>query len=167
MKRVLFICVHNSARSQMAEEYLRRLGGGAYEVESAGLEPGEINPLAARVMAEEGIDISAKRTQSVFDLWRQGKTFDLVVTVCEESAEKQCPVFPGPGYRLHLPFADPSSFTGTEEEKLEQTREVREAIRGKIEELIAWDRAGGKQRLGDLWNVLPVAGKERQGGQGA
>ena len=102
--RVLFICVHNSARSQMAEAFLRRMAGDGVTVESAGLDPTVVNPLVVAVMAEEDIDLSAKKTQKVFDLFRDGRLFDAVVTVCEESIEGQCPVFPGVTHRLHLPW---------------------------------------------------------------
>ena len=130
-KRVLFICEHNSARSQMAEAFLKELGGDSFEVESAGLEPAPLNPLAVEVMREVGLDISGNKPQSVFDLFRQGKLYAHVITVCDEAAEK-CPVFPGLTQRLHWPFADPAGFEGTWEQKLEQTRKVREEIKGKV-----------------------------------
>ena len=95
--RVLFVCIHNSARSQMAEELLRKLSGDRFEAESAGLEPGQINPLVAEVMLEANIDLAGKRTQSVFALRQAGKCYDTVVTVCGPEAEDRCPVFPGAG----------------------------------------------------------------------
>jgi len=137
-KRVLFICVHNSARSQMAEAYLKKYGGDRFEVESAGLEPGTLNPIVVDVMKEVGIDISQNKTKSVFDFYKQGKQYDYVVTVCDESQSGACPVFPGKGERLHWGFDDPSSFTGSNEEKLVKTRVVRDAIKSKIEE---WRKA--------------------------
>lgn len=133
-KRVLFICVHNSARSQMAEAYLKQMAGDNFEVESAGLQPGKLNPIAVEVMKEVGIDISQNKTKSVFDFYKQGKQYDYVITVCDESQAKSCPVFPGKGQRLHWGFDDPSGFTGSNEEKLAKTRIVREAIKNKIEE---------------------------------
>lgn len=133
-KRVLFICVHNSARSQMAEAYLKQMAGDNFEVESAGLQPGKLNPIAVEVMKEVGIDISQNKTKSVFDFYKQGKQYDYVITVCDESQAKTCPVFPGKGQRLHWGFDDPSGFTGSNEEKLAKTRIVREAIKNKIEE---------------------------------
>ena len=133
--RVLFICVHNSARSQMAEAYLQRFCGEAAVVESAGLDPTALNPLVVAVMAEEGIDLSAKRTRRVFDLYRDGRLFDYVVTVCEEAIEEQCPVFPGVTRRLHLPFPDPAGLVGTDEERLEKVRDIRDRIRERMADL--------------------------------
>jgi arsenate reductase len=133
-KKVLFICVHNSARSQMAEALLKQMAGDRFEVESAGLEPGKLNPLAVEVMKEEGIDISQNKTKSVFDFYKQGKQYDYVITVCDESQAKGCPVFPGKGQRLHWGFYDPSGFTGTQEERFKKTREVRDQIEAKIKE---------------------------------
>lgn len=133
--RVLFVCTHNSARSQMAEAYLRQLAGERLEVESAGLEPAPINPLVVEVMREEGLDLSQKLPQSVFDLFRQGRLYKYVVTVCEASREEQCPVFPGVTNRLHLPFDDPSQLQGTLAEKLEATRAIRDQIKQAVQEL--------------------------------
>ncbi len=134
--RVLFVCVHNSARSQIAEAYLKKFTGDTYEVLSAGLVPGEINPLVIAVMKEEGIDISNNKTTSVYDLFKQGKHMSVVITVCEREAEEQCPIFPGAGIRLHWSFEDPSKFEGTYEEKLAKVRVVRDLIKNKILEFI-------------------------------
>ena len=131
--KVLFVCIHNSARSQMAEAFLKQMAGNRFEVESAGLEPGRLNPLAVEVMKEIGIDISGNRTKSASDFFKEGKLYTYVITVCDETSAEQCPFFPGITTRLHWSFADPSGFTGTQEEKLEKTRQVREAIREKIE----------------------------------
>jgi arsenate reductase len=133
-KRVLFVCIHNSARSQMAEALLNRMCGEVFEAESAGLAPGILNPLAVAAMREIGIDIGGKQTRGVSDVIQSGRAFDYVITVCDESSAEQCPVVPGGGVRLHWNFADPSKFTGTWEERLKQTREVRDAIASKIEE---------------------------------
>jgi Protein-tyrosine-phosphatase len=130
--KVLFVCMHNSARSQMAEALLKKIAGDRFEAESAGFEPGVINPLAVEVMKEIGIDISGNQTKSVFDLFKEGKLYTHVITVCDEASAEKCPFFPGITTRLHWSFADPSSFTGMHEEKLEKTRRVREAIRKKI-----------------------------------
>ncbi|PIR65460.1 MAG: arsenate reductase ArsC [Candidatus Omnitrophica bacterium CG12_big_fil_rev_8_21_14_0_65_43_15] len=135
-RKVFFVCVHNSARSQMAEAFLKQLACDKFEVESAGLEPGRLNPIVVEVMKEVGIDISPNKTKSVFDFYKQGKQYDYVITVCDESQSGACPVFPGKGDRLHWSFADPSKFEGTHEEKLEQTRKVRDAIKRKIEKWI-------------------------------
>ncbi len=151
MHKVLFICVHNSARSQMAEEYVRMLGGEDYMVESAGFEPGVINPLVVEAMAEEGVDISQKQTQSVFQLFKQGRIFDYVITVCDESEGGQCPIFPGMTHRLHLPFPDPSKLEGTHEEKMKQVREIREQIKGMVEEFVSWINSDEKKPLSKIW----------------
>lgn len=134
-KKMLFVCIHNSARSQMAEELLRKLAGDCFETESAGIEPGKLNPLVVEVLQELGIDIRGKQTQSAQGLIDQKKHYDYVVTVCDEASAERCPVFPGKHKRLHWGFPDPSRFEGTHEEKLAKTREVRDAIRNKIE---AW-----------------------------
>ena len=132
-KGVLFVCVHNSARSQMAEAFLKKYGGGRFHVESAGLEPGNLNPIVVEAMKESGIDISGNKTKSAFDLYRQGKRYDYVITVCDESQSGACPMFPGKGERLHWGFPDPSGFDGTDAEKLKKIRGVRDDIRKKIE----------------------------------
>ena len=136
MKRVLFLCVHNSARSQMAEAYLTKLGGNRYAAESAGLEPGTLNPYVVRALAEDGIDIAGKPTRDVLSLYREGRTYDCVVTVCSKEAAERCPVFPGRVERRHWFFIDPSKFTGTDEEVMALVREVRDAIREKVREFI-------------------------------
>ncbi len=136
-KRVLFVCVHNSARSQMAEAFLKEFAGERFEVESAGLESGKLNPVVIEAMKEIGIDISGNKTQSVQSLLDAGKTYDYIFTVCDETQAERCPLFPGGGKMIHIGFADPSGFTGTPEEKLEQTRQVREQIKGKIREWTA------------------------------
>lgn len=134
--KVLFLCVHNSARSQMAEAFLKKHGGSRFEVESAGLEPGKLNPYVIRSMAEVGIDISKNPTKSVFDLHKAGQRFDVVVTVCSKEAAERCPIFPGLHEKLHWPFVDPSSFTGSDEEIMVRVREVRDQIEGAVKEFI-------------------------------
>ncbi len=133
-EKVLFICVHNSARSQMAEAFLRHMAGDRFEVESAGLEPGKLNPVVVEVMKEVGIDISQNKTKSVFDFFKQGKQYDYVITVCDESQSSACPVFPGKGARIHWGFDDPSSFQGSREERIAKTRKVRNQIEAKIKD---------------------------------
>lgn len=135
-QKVLFVCIHNSARSQMAEAYLNHFGSERFEAESAGIEPGTLNPIAVEVMKEEGIDISANKTKDVFGLLRVGKRYSYVVTVCDETAAERCPVFPGPGKRLHWSFPDPSQVQGSREEKLKQTREIRDQIKHRIEAFV-------------------------------
>jgi arsenate reductase len=126
--RVLFVCIHNSARSQMAEAFLEKYGGDIYEAESAGLEPGRMNPNVVAVMQEIGIDLSKKGTQGVFDLYKKGSSYDAVITVCDGASADKCPVFAGGGKRIAWSFEDPSSFKGTTEEILRHTREVRDEI---------------------------------------
>jgi len=143
-QKVLFICIHNSARSQMAEELLRKMAGDRFEAASAGLEPGALNPLVVKALAEEGIDISGKETVSAFDLLKDGKFFTYVVTVCDETSAESCPIFPGTRERIHWGFPDPSTFTGSDEEKLERIREIRDAIKKRISEWVAEIDAGEK-----------------------
>ena len=134
-QRVLFIYIHNSARSQMAEAWMNRICGDQFDAQSAGVEPGTLNPLVVEAMSEVGIDISRKRTQRVFDVWKSGPVFAYVVTVCDESSAEKCPIFPGPTRCLHWSFPDPSTLTGTQAEKLAAVREIRDEIRARIE---AW-----------------------------
>ncbi len=141
-ERVLFVCVHNSARSQLAEAFLKQLAGDRFEVESAGLEPGKLNSVAVDAMEEIGIDISGNKTQSVQSLLDAGKMYDYIFTVCDETQAERCPLFPGGGQRIHIGFADPSGFEGTPEEKLEGTRKVRNQIKAKIQE---WIQETGRQ----------------------
>jgi arsenate reductase len=128
-KKVLFVCIHNSARSQMAEAFLNKLGGDIFETESAGIEKGVLNPLAIQVMKEAGIDISGNLTKEVGSFYKLGKQYDFVITVCDDASAENCLVFPGITKRLHWSFADPSQFEGTLESKLEKTRKVRDEIK--------------------------------------
>ncbi len=132
MKKVLFVCIHNSARSQMAEAFVNKYGQGEIVAESAGLEPGKLNPIVVEAMKEMGIDISNNPTKSVFDFYKKGNLYSYVITVCDEASGEQCPIFPGLTARLHWGFPDPSSFQGTAEEKLAKTRLVRDEIDAKI-----------------------------------
>ncbi len=134
--KVLFVCIHNSARSQMAEAFLKKWGNEHFIAESAGLEPGTLNPNVVAVMAEIGIDISHNKTQSVFDLFKAAKKYDAVVTVCDGASAEQCPIFPGNVKRIAWSFPDPSSFKGTHEEILKHTREVRDTIEQKIKSFV-------------------------------
>lgn len=136
MIRILFLCIHNSARSQMAEAYLKKYGGEKYFSESAGLEAGKLNPLAVEVMKEDGIDISNNKTNEVFEFLKEGRTYQYVVTVCDEANAARCPVFPGVHQKINWSFTDPSSLTCTYEEKLQQTREVRDKIKEAVIALI-------------------------------
>ncbi|ACL06403.1 Protein-tyrosine phosphatase, low molecular weight [Desulfatibacillum aliphaticivorans] len=135
--RVLFVCEHNSARSRMAEAFLNSLAGDRHMAESADFDIAPVNPLAAEVMAELGMDITAKESQKVFDLYKSGRIYEFVITVCDESLAEQCPVFPGIVRRCHWSFPDPWNLEGTEEEKLEQTRQIRDKIRETVEKWLA------------------------------
>jgi len=136
-EKVLFVCVHNSARSQMAEALMNHLCGDRFEAKSAGLEPGLLNPLVVTAMAEIGIDISGNKTKGVFDFFRTGELFSLVVTVCDETSAERCPLFPGITKRLHWGFPDPSQLSGTLEEKLDAIRKIRDDIKSSIMEYCA------------------------------
>jgi len=136
MIRVLFVCTHNSARSQMAETFLNALGGGRFEAESAGLEPADINPLIVEVMKEIGFDLSDKKPNSVLDFYKQGRLYQHVIFVCDKETEEKCPIFPGLGKRHSWPFQDPAKLEGTHEVKLEQTRKIRDEIKARVERWI-------------------------------
>ncbi len=131
--RVLFVCVHNSARSQMAEAWLSHLFGDRFEAESAGLKPGVINPLAIEAMREVGIDISGRRTQAVFDLVKAGRLYAYVISVCDQANSERCPIFAGITRHEQWSFPDPSAFTGTRDECLDEMRKVRDAIKIRIQ----------------------------------
>lgn len=130
--KVLFVCIHNSARSQMAEAFLNQLAGDRFEAQSAGLEPGVLNPLAVEVMREAGLDISAKQTKGVFDFYKRGAIFNYVITVCDEASAERCPIFPGITKRLHWSFADPAALPGSWEEKIEAASLIRDEIRQSV-----------------------------------
>ena len=117
----------------MAEAWLRSICGEVIEVESAGLEPGTLNPFAIEAMREVGIDISHKRPQAVFDVVKSGRLFSYVITVCDEASAERCPIFAGITKRLHWSFPDPSAVVGTYDEKLAQVRIIRDTIRDEIE----------------------------------
>ena len=132
--RVLFLCTHNSARSQMAEGLLRAMAGERFEVQSAGTEQTRVHPLAIRAMAERGIDISGHRSKVYVDL--VAERWDYVITVCDQAGER-CPLFPGPARRIHWSFEDPSAATGSEAERLATFRRVRDAIRDRLRAWLA------------------------------
>lgn len=134
--KVLFLCIHNSARSQMAEAYLKKFGREKFDVESAGLEKGKLNSYAVKVMAEDGIDISSNLTKDVFTFANEGRLFNYVVTVCDAGSADKCPVFPGVSKKIAWNFEDPSEFKGTETEVLGMTRKVRDQIKRAVMNLI-------------------------------
>ncbi|MCX7768326.1 MAG: arsenate reductase ArsC [Flavobacteriales bacterium] len=131
--RVLVLCMGNSCRSQMAEGYLRHLGGDVLEVYSAGLEAHGLNPLAVQVMAEDGVDISSHTSDTLHKY--EGQEFDYVITVCDHARE-QCPWFPNRAKSIHRSFPDPAKAKGSEEEVLKQFREVRDSIKSFCKEFI-------------------------------
>lgn len=133
-KKILFVCIHNSARSQMAEALLNSICGDVFEAESAGLEPGTLNPLVVEVLRERGMDISKKQPRSVESVLQSKQIFSHVVTVCDEASAERCPVFPGAGKRLHWGFKDPSRFEGSWDERLAQTRGVLAQIEAQVKE---------------------------------
>ena len=132
--RVLFLCTHNSARSQMAEGLLRCMAGDRFEAMSAGTEATRVRPLAIRAMGEIGIDISSQESKTLDRYLRE--PFDYVITVCDD-ANEACPFFPGATNRLHWSFEDPSRAEGSEEERLAVFRKVRDTLRGRIERELA------------------------------
>lgn len=131
-RKILFVCIHNSARSQMAEGFLNHLGGDRFLASSAGIEPGTLNPLVVTVMQEVGIDLSGARTTGVAELLAADERYDFVITVCDETSAERCPIFPGPATRLHWGFPDPSALSGTAAEKLAATRAIRDAIHQRV-----------------------------------
>lgn len=143
MLNVLFVCEHNSARSQMAEAFLKRLGGDDFSVESCGLEAGVLNPLVVEVMGEIGYDLGSNTTQAALDLFKQGRRYDVVITVCSQKASELCPLFPGRSLRLNWPFADPSRLEGDPETKQAEIRKIRDQIRTQVEAFIAEYRHKG------------------------
>ena len=137
-ERVLFVCTHNSARSQMAEGFLRTFAGDRFEVASAGTEETRVNPLAVQVMSELDVDLSGQRSKTLDRFLDQ--PWDHVITVCD-SANERCPVFPRNVRRLHWSFEDPSRATGSEEERLSVFRRIRDEIAARIRGWLA-ERAG-------------------------
>jgi arsenate reductase (thioredoxin) len=138
-KRVLFLCTHNSARSQMAEGLLRHLSGDRFEVQSAGTEATHVRALAIRAMDEIGVDISGQESKTLARYL--GEPFDYVITVCDE-ANEACPFFPGAKRRLHWSLPDPSTAEGTEEERLTVFRSVRDGLRDRMQAELVDGRGG-------------------------
>jgi arsenate reductase len=130
--KVLFLCTGNSARSQMAEAFLRKYAGDRFDVYSAGLEPTVVNPFTIQVMDEIGVNMSTHRSKHL-DEYIGKVRFDYLITVCD-NAEKKCPYFPGVGIRLHWPFEDPASASGNVAEKLAKFRQVRDLIDSRVRE---------------------------------
>jgi arsenate reductase len=135
--KVLFVCVHNAARSQMAEAILKHLAPDRFEVNSAGLDPTTLNPLAVAAMDEIGIDISHKQTKNVFDIYVGGELYNYVIALCDLGRAQKCPIFPGNAVRIDWSFEDPAGFKGTWEQRLDATRRVRDSIKMRIEQWVA------------------------------
>jgi len=137
MKNILFVCIHNSARSQMAEAFINSLGLDNVKAESAGLEEGKLNTIVVDAMKEIGIDISANKTKTVYNFIKEGRHYHYVITVCDATSGERCPIFPGNVYkRLHWSFDDPSYLEGTYEEKLEVIRKIRDEIKKAVEDFL-------------------------------
>ncbi len=132
--RVLFVCVHNSFRSQIAEAIMNSKYGDIFTAESAGLTVKEINPLAIKVMKEYGIDISNNSVDSVFDFFKEGRLYSYVITVCSKEAENECPIFPGIRKRINWNLEDPEAFEGTDEEKYQKAMKLRNEIEKRIDD---------------------------------
>lgn len=142
MIRVLFVCIHNSARSQMAEAFLNDLGAGSFIAESAGIDASTINPLIVKVMREIGYDLSNKQTHSVFDYFQEGRKYDVLIKVCDQVHGQKCPIFPSVRTNLSWNFSDPAEFQASEQEKLEMARELRDQIKDMITAFIRVYQAG-------------------------
>ena len=136
MMKVLFVCFHNSARSQMGEAFLNRLSDGLFIAESAGLEEGHLNPYVVDAMNEVRIDISQNKTDRVFDFFKEGREYSFVIKVCDEINGQRCPVFPQTLHTMNWNLEDPSSFEGSDEEIMTKTREIRDQILEKVKDFI-------------------------------
>lgn len=134
--KILFVCIHNSARSQMAEAFVNTYHSEKFYAESAGLEPGILNPLVVKSMSEIGIDISKNPTKDVFTFFKEGRMYDYVITVCDEASGQRCPIFPGALEKINWSFEDPSALTGTDTDKLSKIASIRDSIKNKVNEFI-------------------------------
>jgi len=135
-KKVLFVCIHNSARSQMAEALLNVIAPDYFQAESAGIEQGSLNQIVVNAMNDIGIDISSNKTKNVQDFIDDKRVYDYIITVCDEARAQRCPVFPGKGKRMHMGFEDPSSFDGNDDKRLEKTIAVRNQIKIKLQQWV-------------------------------
>ncbi len=152
--KVLFICIHNSARSQIAEALLKKYTNDKFNILSGGFEPKKINPLAIEALKEEGIDISKNSSHSLFEYLKEGKLFNYIITVCDEANAQKCPIFPGMSTRIHWSFEDPSSFEGTEAEKLQKTIAIKDAIKKNIIDFIKLvEKKTAKKDFPPAWKV--------------
>ena len=138
-KRVMFICIHNSGRSQMGEAFVRHFAGDRFEVHSAGIEAGNLNPLVVKAMEEVGVPMEGHYSKKASEYIERGEQFDYVITVCDETNAERCPMFPGKFIRMHWGFPDPSALTGTDAEKLAGIRPIRDAIEKKVKEWLSME----------------------------
>ena len=136
MLKILFVCIHNSARSQMAETFFNQYAQNGDSAKSAGIEPGSLNPYVVRAMSEKGFDISSNEVKGAFELYKQGHLYSHVITVCDAEAAQKCPIFPGVRKVIMWSFPDPSTFVGSDEEIMEQVRVVRDTIEEKVKAFI-------------------------------
>jgi len=143
--KVLFVCVHNTARSQMAEAFLNAMAGDRFIAESAGLTPGTLNPIIVEVMKESGYDISNNKVKSAFDFYKAGKRYNYVISVCDDANAERCPIFPGVTRRLSWPFEDPAKLVGTHEERLQGARIIRDQIKSRIERWLKEEEKHGTE----------------------
>ena len=134
--KILFVCIHNSARSQMAEAFFNQYTQSGDKAESAGIEPGKLNSYVVRAMSEKGIDISSNEVKGAFNLYKEGRRYSHVITVCDAEAAQRCPIFPGVRRIIMWNFPDPSTFTGSDDEIMEKVRAVRDMIEEKVKAFI-------------------------------
>lgn len=146
MIKVLFVCIHNSARSQMAETFLNDLGAGLFEAESAGLEAGTLNPYVVRAMRELDYDISGNETNDVFDYHKEGRIYQAVVKVCDQINGERCPIFPRTLINENWNLEDPSSIQGDDEAIMNRTREIRDQILERVKAFIEEHKAFAESR---------------------
>lgn len=135
--RIMFVCVHNSGRSQMCEAFVKHYAPEQFDVHSSGIEAGTLNPLVVQVMAEIGISMDGQYAKPAQEYIDREEAFDYVITVCDESSAERCPVFPGKHVRLHWGFPDPSALTGSDEEKLKGIRPIRDSIHKRVRTWLA------------------------------
>lgn len=136
-RRIMFVCIHNSARSQMCEAFVRHYAPERFDVHSSGIEAGKLNPLVVKAMKEIGISMEGHYAKPAKEYIDRNEAFDYVVTVCDESSAERCPMFPGKHQRLHWGFPDPSAIQGTDEEKLVGIRPIRDAIHTRVKEWLS------------------------------
>lgn len=141
-QKIMFVCIHNSARSQMCEAFVRHYAYDRFEVQSSGIEAGDLNPLVVKAMEEIGISMNGHYAKSARDFIERDQVFDYVITVCDETSAERCPMFPGTHKRLHWGFPDPSALSGSEDEKLVQIRVIRDAILRKIQHWLESEEHG-------------------------